>query len=76
MAKLDGLAIPMIMGDWRLVIESLEQRLASNLSIDMDEIDEDEAADLSEDIDRLEGVIGYLKMEYEKEYGNLPPSKS
>lgn len=70
MAKLDGLAIPMIMGDWRLVIESLEQRLASNLSIDLDEIDEDEAAELSEDIDRLEGVIGYLKAEFEKEYKN------
>ncbi|WP_166840333.1 hypothetical protein [Rheinheimera pleomorphica] len=71
MAKLDGLAIPMIKGDWRLVIEALEQRLASNLSIDLDSVDEDEAAEISEDIDRLEGILGYLKSEYEKEYGQV-----
>lgn len=70
MDKLDGLAIPMIMGDWRLTILALEEKLSSNMAIDLDTVDEDSAAEISEDIDRLEGIISYLKMEFEKEYGN------
>jgi len=70
MDKLDGLAIPMIMGDWRLTILALEEKLAANLAIDLDSLEEDDAADMAEDIDRLEGIISYLKMEFEKEYGN------
>ncbi len=70
MDKLDGLAISMIMGDWRLTILALEEKLASNMAIDLDAVEEDSAAEISEDIDRLEGIISYLKMEFEKEYGN------
>ena len=69
MDKLDGLAIPMIMGDWRLTILALEEKLASSMAIDLDAVDEDEASDIAEDIDRIEGIISYLKMEFEKEYG-------
>lgn len=69
MGKLDGLAVPMIMGDWRLTIIALEEKLATNLKIDLDSLDDDEAADIAEDIDRLEGIITYLKAEFKKEYG-------
>lgn len=69
MDKLDCFSIPMIMGDWRLVILALEEKLASSIAIDLDSLDENETADVAEDIDRLEGVISYLKMEFEKEYG-------
>ncbi len=65
MGKLDGLAIPMIMGDWRLTILALEEKLALNMAIDLDSVEEDDAAEISEDIDRLEGIIGYLKMEFD-----------
>jgi hypothetical protein len=69
MDKLDGLSIPMIMGDWRLTIEALEEKLSKNMAIDIDSLNEDEAANICEDIDRLEGLLSYLKYEYEKEYG-------
>lgn len=69
MDKLDGLSIPMIMGDWKLIIEALEEKLSANMAVVLELIDEDQAADICEDIDRIEGVLGYLKSEFEKEYG-------
>ena len=69
MGKLDGLSIPMIMGDWKLIIEALEEKLSANMAIDLESVDEDGAADICEDIDRIEGLLGYLKTEFEKEYG-------
>lgn len=68
MGKLDGLSIPMIMGDWRLTIEALEEKLSKNMAVDIDSVDEDEAADICEDIDRIEGILSYLRSEYKKEY--------
>ncbi|NMM42764.1 hypothetical protein NDQ71_24285 (plasmid) [Pseudoalteromonas sp. KG3] len=68
MLKLDGLSIPMIMGDWRLIIEALEEKLQKNIAIDLDTVSEDEAADICEDIDRVEGVLAYVQSEYKKEY--------
>lgn len=69
MDKLDGLSIPLIMGDWRLIIEALEEKLSVNMSVDLESIGEDKAAEICEDIDRIEGIISYLKMEFQKEYG-------
>ncbi len=69
MAKLDGLSIPMIMGDWRLIIEALEEKHAKNIAVDLESVSEDEAAEICEDIDKIEGLLSYLKQEYEKEYG-------
>lgn len=69
MGKLDGLSIPMIMGDWKLIIETLEEKLSVNMAIDLESIAEDDAANVCEDIDRIEGVLGYLKSEFKKEYG-------
>ncbi len=69
MDKLDGLSLPMIMGDWRLVIEALEEKISSNLAIDLETVGEDDAAEICEETDRMEGIINYLKMEFEKEYG-------
>lgn len=68
MGKLDGLSIPMIMGDWRLTIEALEEKLSKNMAVDIDSVDEDEAADICEDIDCIEGILSYLRFEYKKEY--------
>ena len=68
MDKLDNLSIPMIMGDWRITIQALEQQLSLKTSIDLDMVDEDEAADICEDIDKIEGVLGYLRSEFNKKY--------
>ncbi len=70
MDKLDGLSIPMIMGDWRLIIEALEEKLSVNMATNLELVDEDKAAEICEDIDRIEGVVSYLKMEFKKEYGD------
>lgn len=70
MGKLDGLSIPMIMGDWKLIIVTLEEKLSENISVDLKSVDEDKAAEICEDIDRIEGVLGYLKSEFKKEYGD------
>ncbi len=71
MVNLDGLSIPMIMGDWKLVIEALEEKLAKNTSVNLDDVSEDEAAELCEEMDKLEGLLVYLKQEFEKEYGSI-----
>ncbi len=68
MDKLDGLSLPMIMGDWRLVITALEEKISTNIAIDLESVGEDEAAEICEETDRLEGIVGYLKIEFEKKY--------
>ncbi|MEC8010998.1 MAG: hypothetical protein VX185_09560 [Pseudomonadota bacterium] len=76
MVKLDGYAIPMIMGDLKLVIEALEEKYAKNLAIDLESIDdEDEVAQICEDMDKLEGLLAYLKGEFEKYYGSYSATK-
>jgi hypothetical protein len=72
MDKLDGFSIPMIMGDWKLIIEALEEKLSTNVAIDLETVDEDKAADICEDMDKIEGVLGYLKSEFQKEYDSKP----
>lgn len=68
MDKLDSLSVPMIMGDWRITIQALEQQLSIKTAVDLDSIDEDDAAEICEDIDKIEGVLGYLKSEFNKKY--------
>ncbi len=70
MDKLDSLSIPMIMRDWKFIIKNLEEKLSANMAVDLESVDEDESADICEDIDRIEGVLGYLRSEFNKEYGN------
>jgi len=58
MSKLDGLSIPMIMEDWILIMESIAVRLKEMKSIDPDNIDEDELADLYTDQQNTETYAG------------------
>ena len=69
MHKLDGVSIPMIIGDWRLVISAVEDKLAAILALDLGSLDDDRAAEVSEDIDRLTGLLSYLKDAFETAYG-------
>ncbi|MCE2029826.1 hypothetical protein [Sessilibacter corallicola] len=71
MVNLNGLSIPMIMGDWKLIIETLEEKLAKNTSVNLDDVSEDEAAEICEEMDKLEVLLVYLKKEFEKEYGSI-----
>ena len=72
MNKLDSLSIPMTMGDWALIIESIASRLKEIESTDPDSTDEDVMADLYTDQQNLEGLLEYIKIEFKKEYGSLP----
>lgn len=69
MDKLDSLSIPMIMGDWMLVIEAVKMKLAQYKDMDINKLNEDEAAEICEDIDRLEGILAHLKIAFKMEYG-------
>jgi hypothetical protein len=72
MEKLDSLSIPMIMGDWRLVILSVQKNISSLKAADFESLDDDEAASIVEDIDRLSGVLTYLLDQFENAYGAKP----
>ncbi|WP_158780757.1 hypothetical protein [Pantoea sp. BAV 3049] len=74
MGKTDSLSLPMIMGDWKLIILALQEKLNANTAIDMDDVDDDEAAALCEEMDKLEGLLNYLTEQFTREYGdiNLP----
>lgn len=73
MTDLDNFAIPMTMGDWALVLESISTKLCEMESVNPDSIDEDELADLYTDKQNLEAIFAYIKSEFEKNYGGLPP---
>ncbi len=76
MNNLDGFAISMTMGDWVLIMESVVTKLREMKSVDPDSIDEDDLADLYTDQQNLEGLFNYIKIEFEKKYGSLPPNIS
>ncbi len=76
MNKLDSLSIPMTMGDWALIMESISARLKEIEDIDPDSIDEDVLSDLYTDQQNLEGILKYIKIEFKKEYGSLPSNQS
>ncbi|WP_020405995.1 hypothetical protein [Hahella ganghwensis] len=73
MPQLDSLPIPMTMGDWVLIMESIDAKLKIMASVDPDSIDEDDLADMYTDQQNLEGILSHIKSEFEKEYGALPP---
>ena len=76
MSNLDSFAIPMTMGDWVLIMESITTKLKEMDSVDPDSIDEDTLADLYTDQQNLEGLFEYIKIEFKKKYGSLPPNVS
>ncbi len=72
MNNTDSLSIPMTMGDWVLIMESVSSRLKEIDSIDPDSTDDDVMADLYTDQQNLKGLLEYIKIEFKKEYGALP----
>ncbi|GAA6170255.1 hypothetical protein [Sessilibacter corallicola] len=72
MNNTDSLSIPMTMGDWVLIMESVSSRLKEIDSIDTDSTDDDVMVDLYTDQQNLKGLLGYIKIEFKKEYGALP----
>ncbi|MGM8226205.1 hypothetical protein ACSV5M_06460 [Cellvibrio sp. ARAG 10.3] len=76
MSNLDGFAISMTMGEWVLIMESIITKLKEINSLDPDSIDDDTLADLYTDQQNLEGIFEYIKIEFEKKYGSLPPNLS
>ncbi|OZG73096.1 hypothetical protein BTA51_11405 [Hahella sp. CCB-MM4] len=63
----------MTMGDWVLIMESIDTKLKVMDSVDPESVDEDELADMYTDQQNLKGILSHIKLEFEKEYGALPP---
>lgn len=72
MENLDSFAIPMTMGDWVLIMESVYANIERMKAIDPDSMDEDDLADMYTDQQNLEGLLSYMKDSFEKKYGTLP----
>ena len=72
MTNLDSFTIPMTMGDWVLIIESVYQNIKRMKATDPDEIDEDDLADMYTDQQNLEGLLQYMLDSFEKQYGTRP----
>lgn len=70
--SLDSLSIPMTMGDWVLIMESITTELQQMEQLAESEQDDDKLAELYDDQQNLEGILRYIKIEFQKEYGSLP----
>jgi hypothetical protein len=67
-----GLTIPMLMGDWVLIMEAIHDKIKVMKAVNPDSMDEDDLADMYTDQQNLEGILSQIKIEFEKEYGTLP----
>lgn len=72
MEKLDGLSLPMTMGDWVLIMESVNARIKMMKTVDPESLAEDDLAEMYTDQQNLEGILRYMTIEFEKAYGTLP----
>ncbi len=72
MTNLDNFAIPMTMGDWVLIIESVHHNIERMKATDPDAMDEDDLADMYTDQQNLEGLLRYMLDSFEKQYGTRP----
>lgn len=72
MASSGALSIPMLMGDWVLIMEAVNERILAIQNIDSEAMDEDTLADMYTDQENLRGILKQIQIEFLKEYGTLP----
>jgi hypothetical protein len=71
MASSGALSIPMLMGDWVLIMEAVNERILAMKNIDSEVMDEDTLADMYTDQENLKGILKQIQIEFLKEYGTL-----
>ncbi|WP_124471474.1 hypothetical protein [Burkholderia ubonensis] len=66
------MALPLLMGEWAVLMEIIRLRLDQIERIDPDSLDEDALADLYEDQDTLTRLLAYIENNFARTFGGLP----
>ncbi|KVG59889.1 hypothetical protein WJ33_33865 [Burkholderia ubonensis] len=66
------MALPLLMGEWAVLMEIIRLRLGQIERIDPDSLDEDALADLYEDQDTLTRLLAYIENGFARTFGGLP----
>ncbi|KUZ68756.1 hypothetical protein WI36_15380 [Burkholderia ubonensis] len=66
------MALPLLMGEWAVLMEIIRLRLDQIERIDPDSLDEDALADLYEDQDTLTRLLAYIENGFARTFGGLP----
>lgn len=69
-----GMALPLLMGEWAVLIEIIRLRLDQIERIDPDSLDEDVFADLYEDQETLTCLLAYIENNFARTFGGLQPA--
>ncbi|KVT69869.1 hypothetical protein WK56_21210 [Burkholderia ubonensis] len=66
------MVLPLLMGEWAVLMEIIRLRLDQIERIDPDSLDEDALADLYEDQDTLTRLLAYIENGFACTFGGLP----
>jgi len=66
------MTVPLLMGEWAVLMETIRLRLEQIKRIDPDSLDEDALVDLYEDQDALTRVLAYIESNVARTFGGLP----
>ncbi|KVC60052.1 hypothetical protein WI72_12570 [Burkholderia ubonensis] len=66
------MALPLLMSEWAVLMETIRQRLDQLERIDPDSLDEDVLADLYEDQETLTRLLAYIENNFKRTFGGLP----
>ncbi|PCE31729.1 hypothetical protein BZL54_14660 [Burkholderia ubonensis subsp. mesacidophila] len=67
------MTLPMLIGEWAVLMEIIRLRLDHIERIDPDSLDEDVLADLYENQDTLTRLLAYIENGFARTFGGLPP---
>ncbi|PAJ88190.1 hypothetical protein [Burkholderia ubonensis] len=70
------MALPLLMGEWAVLMEAIRLRLDQIALIDPDSLDEDVLADLYEDQETLTCLLAYIENNFARTFGGLPPAQA
>ncbi|NTZ07974.1 hypothetical protein [Burkholderia metallica] len=66
------MALPLLMGEWAVLMETLRLRLDQIERVDPDSLDEDALADLYEDQETLTRMLADIESNFARTFGGLP----
>lgn len=66
------MALPLLMSEWVVLIETVRLRLEQIEQIDPDSVDEDVLADLHENQDTLVRLLAYIEDGFARTFGGPP----
>ncbi|MCA7972520.1 hypothetical protein LGM42_21830 [Burkholderia sp. AU39826] len=66
------MAIPLLMGEWAVLMETIRLRLDQIECMDPDSLDEDALADRYEDQETLTRLLTHIESNFARTFGGLP----